>query len=393
MDQLMADQARTLRLGTSLLRPAHTWALLMTALGLPLTLAVVVIYTVAAAAEGPICPAIWTVTWNALVENPANLAMLGLVTASLPVGLAFFIMERRARIRITPAGLEADIPRWLGLGILRQTAGQWSVRWDEVRRVRSVCAQNALNAAQRLASYRLVIETKHGETRVAAFRWYDPGARDHRLRLGELFGMRKQAAARLESAPLVRAINARGLSIETDSEASAPGFDLTQHKGIMAQVSLLFGAGLYALAETFFIQPYLALGPLPVLPFGVAGAVSAFAVWKLGQGAPIVERAAIGVITVAACVAATHPAMLRLNAATAAGEMLTYVSLGEGRFESVDRFPAIDLSGLDVAEYWTQYPPGERHEFTLLKGSGGFYQIELAPIYERTRRFYRDRDT
>lgn len=395
MDELRADQGTSLRLGTSMLRTAHTWALFGTLLGLPVIAAVALIHAIASrAGAAPICPAIWTAIQNALVGNPVNRLMLWLGPALLAIGLAVFVIERRARLRITAAGLEADIPRWLGLGLFRQTAGHWSVRWKDVRRVRLVCAKGAPNAVQRLASYRLVIETQHGETWLAAFRWVDRGREDHRLRLRDVLAPRKlDTGVRLESAPLVRAIRTRGMPIDADAAAPAPatGFDLARHKGLLAQVCLFFGAGLYALIDAFFMQPYLPLGPVPLWPFAVLGAIVAFAAWKLGQGAPGLERAAIGVITVAACVCATHPAMLRLNAATAEAETLTYISRGEGRFESTGDLPAITFPALDIAEYWEEYPPGSRHEFTLLRGVAGFYQLDRRAFHEHTRQFYRDR--
>lgn len=397
MDELRPDQGKLLRAGTSLLRPAHTWALLGVALGLPVAGLLAVLSVAALAADGPICPAIWTALRTELIEDPVNRSMLWAAAVLSPFAIAILLLESRARLRLTHAGLEANIPRLLGLGWFRQTAGTWSVRWDDVRRVRLVGFARR-NAVQQLAWYRLVINTDHGEKWLAAFRWHERGGEDHRLGLGELLAYRKlDVAARLRSAPLVRAIETRGFAIDTDADTAAPvspGFDLARHKGLIAQVGLFFVAGLYALTDAFFVRPYLPLEAPPAAPFLLVGTLAAFAAWKLGQGAPRLERTVVGVLAVAACVAATHPAMLRLNAATARAETLRYVSLGQGRFEPAgERLPAIDLSRLAVPEYWAEYPPGTSQELTLLKGSAGFYQLELAPIYERTRRFYRDRET
>lgn len=397
MDELGPDQGKLLRAGTSLLRPAHTWALLGVALGLPVTALLAILAVMALAADGPICPAIWTALRTELIDDPVNRSMLWTTAVLLPFATVLLLLESRARLRLTQAGLEASIPRPLGIRWFRQTAGTWSVRWDDVRRVRLVGFARS-NAALRLAWYRLVIDTDHGEKWLAAFRWHERGGKDHRLGVGELLAYRKlDAAARLRSAPLVQALATRGFAIETEADMAAPdagGFDLARHKGLLAQVALFFVAGLYALTDAFFIRPYLPLEAPPAAPFLLVGALAVVAAWKLGQGAPRLERSVVGVLAVAACVAATHPAMLRLNAATAQAETLPYVSLGEGRFEPAgERLPAIDLSGLAVPEYWAEYPPGARQELTLLNGSLGFYQLELAPIYERTRRFYRDRET
>lgn len=398
MDELRPDDGtKVLHAGSSPLKTTHTWTLLAVALGLPLAALLAILATLPVAADGSICPAIWTALRAKFTDDPAHRWVLWSAAVLLPLATVLLILESRARLRLTHAGLEANIPRLLGLGWLRQTAGHWRVRWDEVRRVRLLGPASG-NAMQQLAWYRLVIETDHGEKWVSAFRWHERGNKDHRLRLGELLTFHKlDAAARLRSAPLVRAIKERGFAIETDADTAAqlsPGFDLAQHRGLLALVGVFFVAGIYALTDALFLQPYLPLETPPAAPFLLVGTLAAVAAWKLGQGAPRIERSVVGVLAVAACVAATYPAMLRLNAATARAETLPYVSMGGGHFESEgEHLPALDLSGLGVPEYWAEYPPRTRHEFTLLKGSAGFYQLELAPVYERTRRFYRDRET
>ena len=393
MDELRPDQGKRLRAGTSLLRPAHTWALLGIVLGLPVAALLGILAVAALAADGPICPAIWSALRAELVNDPVNRSMLWAAAVLLPLATVLLFLEASARLRLDDTGLEVDIPRPLGLGWFRQTSGRWSVRWDEVRRVRLVGFAKGRNTVQQLGWYRLVLDTAHGEKWLAAFRWHEPGA-DHRLGLGELFAYRKlNPAARLRSAPLVRALEARGFTIEADGAsqaAASPGFDLARHKGLLALVALFFVAGLYALIDSFFVRRYLALQTPPAVPFLLAGTVAAFAAWKLGKGAPRLERRVVGALAVAACLAATHPAMLRVNAVTARAETLSYISLGEGRFEPPgEGWPAINLSRLAVPEYWAAYPPGTPWQLTLLKGTAGFYQLDLAPVFERTRRFYR----
>lgn len=251
MDELRPDPGKLLRAGTSMLRPAHTWALLGMLLGLPVAALLAILAVVALAADGPICPAIWDALRTELLDDPVNRFMLWTAAALSPFAIAILLLESRARLRLTDAGLEADIPRLLGIGWFRQTAGNWSVRWDDVRRVRLVRFARK-NAVQQLAWYRLAIETTNdGEKWLSAFRWHERGAADHRLGLGELLKHRNlDAAARLRTAPLVRALEMRGFALEIDPGTAAPaspGFDLARHKGLLAQVGLLFGAGFYQL--------------------------------------------------------------------------------------------------------------------------------------------------
>lgn len=248
-----------LALGAWLLRPRHTWALLAAVLGIPTLVLVALVFMIAAdASEGPTGVVdVLAAFWAELVQDPGDRLMLGAAAVLAPLAAVLFAVQRRAYMHVTPAGLEAYIPRVLGLGLFRQSVGRWSVRWD--------------------------------------------------------------------------------------------------------------------------------------VPFAVTGAVAVLASSQLGRGAPSRERLAVGALTVVALVAAAHPATLRLNAATAEPETVAYVSLGTGRFEPPDdRLPPIDLSTLGVPEYWARYARGAEHEFTLLRGTAGFYQLALRPVYERTRRFYSD---
>lgn len=394
LEELRADQGTfTLRLSTWLLRPAHTWGLLIGVLGLPLIL---LVYVKSLTEGSPDSPGFWSELWTELMKNPGDRAILWLGAALLPLAVVFFVLQSRAYLRVTSLGLEGYIPRWLGIGMFRQTLGRWSMNWDEVRRARLVLPPESAGKPARLGVSRLVIETPEREAWVAAFNWYDADGPDHRLGLGEIVAFRRlDVVRRLQSAPLVRAVKARNLEIDIEAGTTAPpvaGFDLTQHKGLLTQVCVFLGVGVYAVVDTFFIRSWLPLGPLPMTPFVAAAALAAIAAWKLGHGSPTLERVAVGALTVAACVAAAYPATLRLNATTAEAEVVTYLSAGAGRFEAPDeRLPSIDLSGQDVPEYWALYPHGAEHPFTLLRGDAGFYQLEIAPFHERTRQFYLER--
>jgi hypothetical protein len=42
----------------------------------------------------------------------------------------------------------------------------------------------------------------------------------------------------------------------------------------------------------------------------------------------------------------------------------------------------------EAREYWAHQEPGSLHAFLLRQGGLGFYQVEMAPIYAKTRKFY-----
>lgn len=161
---------------------------------------------------------------------------------------------------------------------------------------------------------------------------------------------------------------------EEASDVPSPGFDLGRDPGMVLQLLLLFGAGLYVLVDTFFLLQYTPLTSMPLAPFALALIVALpLALW-LGRRAPGTERLAVAVLT-------------------AEPHLVEYVPTAPGRFRSATgEYPALDLSDRSLAEYWAQREPGAGHPFTLLRGNADFWQLDLAPLYERTRGFYATRD-
>lgn len=397
----------TLALGISLFRPVHTWALLAMLVGMPLLALAVAVLGMQSASDGS-SGAFGTLT-TLLAEisrDPVDRTMLWLMAALVPVGAALWLARRRAFLRVTSMGIEANIPRAIAIDLPGQTCGEWRLRWEDVHRVslvpgarvgtfRGIARGNVL---QRIRNSRLVIETAGGEKRLAPFLWFEPEAGDHRLGLGETLSFRNlDPIRRMLGAPLARGFTDRGFEIEVIDavlDAEPIGYDLMRHKGMVVQLGVIFVAAFYALVDTFFVDVHKPLGPLPFAPFVLFGVIAAIAASKLGRGAPKAERIGVGLLAVGACVAAAYPATLRFNAATAEPEVAAYISAGGGRFAAPEeRLPPIDLSGERVPEYFEQYPPGTEHEFEVLRGAAGFYQLEMAPFYARTRRFYDgDRD-
>src|SRR5690606_23161653 len=116
MDELRPDDGgKLLYSGSSLLKTSHTWALLGVAFGLPIA-ALLAILSTLAAADGPICPAIWTALRAKFIDDPANRWLLWSAAVLVPFATVVLVLESRARLRLTRTGLEASIPRLLGLG-------------------------------------------------------------------------------------------------------------------------------------------------------------------------------------------------------------------------------------------------------------------------------------
>ena len=87
-----------------------------------------------------------------------------------PLALGLVHGYRLAWMRIASIGLEARIPRRLGVGLMGQSANRLDLRWDELQRVRLEVSATARsrrrmqNRLQQLNACRLVLTTARGAT-------------------------------------------------------------------------------------------------------------------------------------------------------------------------------------------------------------------------------------
>jgi hypothetical protein len=382
------------RLGATLLRGSHVYWLVMLLLGIPLLLVLAVAYIIAVDRGATAnFQEILLSFWNS--PKPGSSMQLWLLVILIPVGLLMLVLHRFTYIRIASDGMEGYIPGLLGQGIIGLSTGHWRIPWGSIRSVHLLPPKKwTKKPAFDLKAYRLVIETDREQIRLSPFPWVLRDAPDHRLSLRNASRMKGfDATEVIERAPLIRALRARGIEFSTTppaAENTIPAeYDLAKHRGLVLQLVLFFAAGLYALIDGLVFDTYKALEPLPVGPFVLVGLTGAAIALVLGRGAPPAERAIVGALMVAALTAAVYPGLLRFNALTAEPQQVPYRAVSIGRFESMESgFPDMDLRGLDIDKYWLQYPEGMEHPFVLLRGEGGFYQLDLAPLYQRTRDYY-----
>jgi len=327
---------------------------------------------------------------------PATVA--GLIGVGLGIGLVWWFVRsmQSGSLRLTSNGIEMRQPGWIGPALMRQSGGNWRVGWHEITAARLALPRlKLLQPAQRIGQSRLVLDTPYGEKWLHSFLWVDP-ENDHRLRLRQmLFSRDLDVGQRLRQTPLVQALRARGIEVESDASGARPaaaGYDLSAHPGMLAMLVLFALAAGYAALDTFFLGRFKPLEPLPLSPLYLAALAGVVLAALLGKGAPTWERTAVGALLVVALVAAARPGMLRYNAMTAAPLDVTYTAVAPGVFgPPTADLPDIDLRAENVPEYWERFPAGSEHEFTLLRGAGGFYQLDPAPLYRNTRAFYRQR--
>ncbi len=108
-------------------------------------------------------------------------------------------------------------------------------------------------------------------------------------------------------------------------------------------------------------------------------------------GVPFTEGLALAILLGVMLGLAMPPAMLRINQITSDG-----LQSHQYRLNSDLKLIPVDYTGSDLPElyfpgdreYWEHFEEGSRHEFYLRKGELGFYQLDMAPVYKKMRKYY-----
>ncbi len=205
-------------------------------------------------------------------------------------------------------------------------------------------------------------------------------------------GTGKSNLARIHQAPLMQLLRARGIEVADMVDPvhqDREEFQLFSHKGLGLQVLLLFLLGGYFAVDQFMLAPYQALQAVPKLPFLLLAMPVLVLIVISGRGAPTLERSAVGGMLLVATLAAVYPAMLRYNALNAEIIHATYVASASGHYQAEGHsLPDIDMSHHRGEEYWQQFEPGSRHDFTVLRGRLGIYQLDMDQLNSNIRAWY-----
>jgi hypothetical protein len=314
----------------------------------------------------------WSRAWQRLVSGslpPFEITVL------LLLGAAHYWYWRRAkrleRLFLDERGMryQSPLPEWLA------SRASWSHPWSEISAARVVLPR--LAAHPNTAA--LVIEAGGARRRLPAM-WVP--AQDH--------GAEERSAQEVEDSALVRYLRRMGVKVEV-AEGAPAGFALERHRASLAALALIFALLGYAIidwmvnTETYAVKPpavlHVLAGAIVLLACGIVLALNRV---------PHAESWGVSVVLGAVFAAALYPGLLRVNQLTDAEglkpqayRLEDYVLL-----KPLDsRLP--DLMFIDYHEYWQQFPRGSQHEFPMRKGALGFYQVDMGPVNERMREFYR----
>lgn len=388
------NEERELRMAMALVRRADALWIFGVVTGLMILGVAGMLLAAAVQVDRP--GAFLTALLGELITDPVlvGIGVIGLLVA--PIG---FYGIRGSRVRLTPEGLYGHVSPWPGFGFAGWSTGDIRIPWSRVRSADLVPGRPGGVGAQKLARYRLILRTADGTFRLAPYFWLAAGEVDHRIRLRQVFpGQAFDADEVIEQTPLVRAVRARDLFERSGADevvdgGSRPAFDLKKHRGLSGQVAILLVALAFAVIDGLATNPYRLVGDFPWLFVVPLGVFAALLVVLTGRGAPRLERTVVGVLTVAAIVAASYPLFLRINGWTGSDGEITYVATEAGRFKPVNRdYPVITVDRSRAPEYWAQYTRHNTYKFLLVRGVGNVYQLDTRPIHRATRAFYERRE-
>lgn len=159
-------------------------------------------------------------------------------------------------------------------------------------------------------------------------------------------------------------------------------------------LALLVLAGIDAMAndhellsETAFAVVPL-FGELAILPLlGILLALPVY--WVLRRRrVPTAESAGLTFLLAVAVAVASVPVAKRLDQLLApAAQPVAYRLVGSALLQPVQPGPP-ELRFPELKRYWAQFERGSEHSFMLVHGPLGLWQLDRAPLHEKTRSFY-----
>jgi hypothetical protein len=171
-------------------------------------------------------------------------------------------------------------------------------------------------------------------------------------------------------------------------------FALEKNKASLAAVVAFFVLLAYALLDGMIINSteLVGYGKAPALtPLVAVLAIPVYLLLIRGR-VPSRESLTLAILMALGFVLATMPALKRADQVLAGGaRTYQYTLVSAGKLEPVEKGPP-SLNFRKAREYWQQFETGSIHEFRLIHGPLGLWQLERAEINARYRAFYRKLD-
>jgi hypothetical protein len=284
----------------------------------------------------------------------------------------------------------------------------WALPWSAIDRA---VVQRPDEKAQHIQSWintTLTLETAEGDYSLPLLLW-EP--EDDRLDRPDLMAFRpgKRLHALTESHPLIGHFEHHGIEVAyrplgwrgrwglggkdaqrpEDADRRGP-VDLFAYPVLVAMLGFMALLAVVAALHFTVLPPIRALWSPEWGSIVLLGSV-VFAIAALAPtSAPVRERTVVALLLGATVAGLWFPLSVRTQALLAGPpDTVAYIVGEPGLFEPLDPgYPSVDLTDLDIPEYWESLAPGASYTLELKRVGESDWVLRLGPVFERTRAFY-----
>jgi len=319
------------------------------------------------------------------------------LASSLLFGFIFLLSARYltdAKIEVDEFGLhyQSGLPE-----LLQHFNPDWRISWGEIQEVnhsKNVPVQNQLLTP-------LFIRLVNKTIKLYPMLWVDP---EDKKQKKPIFITRHDLTERYENNPLIKLFAEKGfLSVKDSSKRrlqskwsdKSDWVDINSNPITLAMVIFFFSSIFYFLFEVyaFLSESYIGTPPYKYIVIAAVLAIIMAYLVLMRSKLMNVERVTFAILMGISMAAVSYPLLLRINQWTDADGLQTYtytkknIRLWEAENEGL---PDIKFAHKSL-RFWDEFRIGSTKQFEIRKGSMGFYQLNMKPIREEQRTFYRSR--
>jgi hypothetical protein len=272
---------------------------------------------------------------------------------------------------------------------------EWSAKWNEITRAYFRKKKGAYGPG----AIELVLVTFRGDERkLRPYLWVDAEGIKPQSPWAALRRIQSMKPPELRGAilnsPVVQFARSRVPQLDTEAswEKVAFPFALETNRRALVALGLWAVLMIYGLADFVVNEETYAAQP-PYAFFAICGLLAAViaGLWLRGGDVPFADRMALAIVLGATFGAALYPGLLRINQLTDRVGLHTYLYQlqNDGTLEPLQDGPPV-LVFPRYADYWSSFSAGSLHEFRLRKGGLDFYQVDMAPVNDAMRGYFRN---
>jgi hypothetical protein len=330
--------------------------------------------------------------WEKINNDPTKIwPILSLLFPFLHM-VYMYQAHHRERFILTSSGIHYQSPM---PGFLQWLKPDWSINWSMI----SGAYFKPAKLGRGPTSVFLVIETSVFSKKMTPCIWFDPNNSEHPPSLLQLQWQSfspQQTKHTLPHCPVTKYFTRMGIEVKTDKidnllSEQPLAFALESNRHSLTAMILFLTLFIYALLDlTLNPEAYVDKPFYQIYFWGGVFASLLVMGWLIWAKVPKSESIGIALFFGIAFGAALYPGLLRINQLTDTQGLQTYqyVLQSDYSLKSLDDEKLPRLYFLSDFDYWSHFEPESLHDIELRKGGLGFYQINMAPIYDDMREYF-----